>query len=216
MQLPSAGQQQLPNKEEVNRHKANRSVIKNVSTTACHLEIALSRLITNNKNFGEREKKDSRRALDSCIVLRMGEDRTRAEPPSTDVQKLDSMVILLRARGQSVALFPIERFPKGGGRREKLLFLNLPSPFLLPFSSVSRGRSGKARVYKNREEEKEFLLLVIRSISIIVHAVGNFSKRNNIKWWRVAHCMYVRRHCNTRGESRTIGKSLAREVATFS
>lgn len=211
MQLPSAGQQQLPNKEEVKRHKANRSVIKNVSTTACHLEIALSRLITNNKNFGEREKKDSRRALDSCIVLRMGEDRTRGEPPSTDVQKLDSMVILLRARGQSVALFPIERFPT----RETIIF---KPPLPLSPSSVSRRRSGKARVYKNREEEKEFLLLVIpcRSVSIIVHAVGNFSKRNNVKWWRVAHCMYVRRHCNTRGESRTIGKSLAREVATFS
>lgn len=44
----------------------------------------------------------------------MGENRTRAEPSSTPSSK--TRTLLLRKRGQSVALFPIER-SKGGGQR---------------------------------------------------------------------------------------------------
>lgn len=138
------GQQQLPNKEEAKRHRTNRSVIKNVSTTKQPRATWKSFiLITNNKNF-PRSKKKSRRALDSYIVFRMGENRTRAEPPSTEF-KNSTRWLLLRTRGQSVALFPIER-SKGG---ETIIFKPPPSPS--PSIRVSLEEEAERHAYKDRE-----------------------------------------------------------------
>lgn len=103
----------------------------------------LSRLITNNKNF-PRSKKKSRRALDSYIVFRMGENRTRAEPPSTEF-KNSTRWLLLRMHGQSVALFPIER-SKGG---ETIIFKPPPSPS--PSIRVSLEEEAERHAYKDRE-----------------------------------------------------------------